>query len=1601
MLNLLCLHPDDTEPDVPEENASLDSFVPPIQGWGLFLSGVSFQLAGWSKVEQNQICSGNRRFFLESKGFFRGIFRWKGCFFSIQLFFSAGIRTWSVENVGTWLQDECEMGRSVVSTFGESNVDGEELYNMTLDDVRNVLKDDKLVTRFGEIILEERDKRKDLEIEMATQEARRERDDVGFVEQFRPIDLQVTLRDMYRENAAFERGYLSRPGNRIQPVRCFKMLSSLELGDASDMKKLAEETVKFAAACLNSRTNGCIHFGVEPGTGTIRGIPLTCHPAVIENQLAKHLKVAFQDHQLITVMQAIRPVKFVKVFQGTTSEQGTVKKFVLEVEVVPHSRLTGKEAFWCTPPSVSRKKSGKAQKRPVMLFDFAGEEPTELQDEELSDFISKRHPALVEQRAQAEAEDLTSKKIKTDIPELEKKKLIDALCLGEESLRGGEFYHFLILSPPEPGQQMDEATLKENMKFLSTIQWSAVLDVTSDCAVFNFMQDEEGNAFKTFLCEDMDSTRAEMLHEETAQFYQPLWIFLNGRDDSGPDSVDRFQWKDVRFGTCREWINFFTQEFEPSRCVFVFPLLSKNFDITLMAATEICVTHKRNTCFIAETSSVLDPFLDKLGERSDTEKGLFDDRSVVMDWSHVSAVVDEISDQELTAETMLTTKDGAKVPLPEVKKNEMSNLAILSAKQCEGVVKTEKDKREKEHEFYRGGVVDWWNFYLPSQVCHRSLDKKLEARVRESLEGRTRIMDGVAEVNLYHEPGAGGTTSARRVLWELRANYRCAVVKAITKHTCEQIFDLHSFGERQQEGSVPKPVLLLLDNQDEEKTEKLKEEIREQTWVQQKSRSDVFCVLLLVHRTKRVKLPENEDKKDFSKFTLKQQLEETEKEWFKEKYNEIKARDDDNDDDDDPETMLALNIMKNDFDRTYVEEKMRQILKNITSEKERKLILVLALLNTYDLEHRRVKKSPFDQLMCGIDVKRPATNTFGIYRPNRRRVVWERHLSSCTQTILNVNAGKMDQTPREMLCVFHPLMSEAILKILQEPGENSAHPQGTRLSNLVLDMLDQPFIQMKYVKSIQELVETNIAEMLKNRDERDGSGDKRKLPLLSDDIIKQEKNHQPAVEVLNIGFERTNDPYVCQQAARVLIDAQEWDKAEEMAKQARDAKPKSSWLWHTYGKVFESQLRVVYKEIKERNDASVDEVLKAARFAFESTRIYERVKELHKTRGSTTSRNLAGHFDELHVGRTILECFTYMKPFSCGRKHPARRKRLVAFLSNPNDIPEEIRDWPPQIINFVKELSENLPNTFQEVEDELTQIKLKFLTRTRRRDYEKDLNDLRGMQKSLQRYLESDVDLLGDKKKTHGRSFLLKGMSFREILYEGERGPIHLFGLREDVESLQKRRPQNDTVYHRCLIGIHLVCACLYPEEKWISYRNLQTKSQQLYRSDLPKDSLEPYLYYVLLNWKHEDTREVQQAITEWEMAFHHRYPQAQQLQNQEKPVDVFYMAEGEGFESIVSASVFRKFVNRETNGETYFFRSDLTQQRLARFSGMPDNVGKTVRLYVNHKGKRQPLSIPLYRPLTHNKFLGHNVTFFLGFTWCGPRAFDVRREDRQEGTAN
>ncbi|KAL3852932.1 hypothetical protein ACJMK2_016537 [Sinanodonta woodiana] len=116
---------------------------------------------------------------------------------------------------------------------------------------------------------------------------------------------------------------------------------------------------------------------------------------------------------------------------------------------------------------------------------------------------------------------------------------------------------------------------------------------------------------------------------------------------------------------------------------------------------------------------------------------------------------------------------------------------------------------EREKRFYQGNRVNWWNFNIETHVLTRHCFNSLKEKVQIALTSPTCDQQKIITVSIIHEPGAGGTTLAKHILWEFRTSFKCAMLERLTEHAYDEIYELWKMFETDLNSA--KPVLLLAD----------------------------------------------------------------------------------------------------------------------------------------------------------------------------------------------------------------------------------------------------------------------------------------------------------------------------------------------------------------------------------------------------------------------------------------------------------------------------------------------------------------------------------------------------------------------------------------------------------------------------------------------------------------------------------------------------------------------------------------------------------------------------------------------------------------------
>jgi hypothetical protein len=350
----------------------------------------------------------------------------------------------------------------------------------------------------------------------------------------------------------------------------------------------------------------------------------------------------------------------------------------------------------------------------------------------------------------------------------------------------------LILSKPTNDQKRSDEWLR-CLKFIKNVDFHAVFDFDDDsnvdglCSVYGkkekiILQDNE--IFQEFSGRKLDlATKLEIPHS-----MKTIWIFSNGRSDIKPPKPHerRAKWTDTYSAGIRDAVIFFSQkDIIPNRRALVIILLfSNNFEGLIETFREITIRFGWEQVIVISTDNTLSRFIYEYQEHEDNiQKCSISGKGVT--WEHINSTFFEITGFENQGNIFLTTSSGAYVPADEKFVETLTEFQIISSRQCEdrkfmSLVDKEEFFSEIEGNFYRGEKVDWFNFYFETHVLKRHYFDRLRNTIGNILQssstvhGRDKRITPI--VTIAHEPGAGGTTLARHILWEFHKQYRCAII---------------------------------------------------------------------------------------------------------------------------------------------------------------------------------------------------------------------------------------------------------------------------------------------------------------------------------------------------------------------------------------------------------------------------------------------------------------------------------------------------------------------------------------------------------------------------------------------------------------------------------------------------------------------------------------------------------------------------------------------------------------------------------------------------------------------------------------------------------
>ena len=1036
----------------------------------------------------------------------------------------------------------------------------------------------------------------------------------------------------------------------------------------------------------------------------------------------------------------------------------------------------------------------------------------------------------------------------------------------------------MFLSPLDSA--MSEDYVSENFEFLLNIEPTAIFDFHSSLdkkCLYNFIEADLERVVKVYTTDNFDRNSEENsgspdklnteLDELRTSQFKP-WIFCNGYEPLQKPPLNRLEWKKRRSEGFKEVTRFLQQEIPQERALVIFLIFSKNYDIMLEVAEEVILKFQNQWIAMAENKALMETWREELLRRDSVDKTTLNERCIIgLPWKHLNNIVREVSSSlPMTSKCQLPTSAGAFCYLKEKIKNDLCDLEILSSNECEiddiclSSLELEKHRQSMEEKFYHGGQVTWWNLYFEEDhVLLRSQQEKILQNFERLLEPKQRSEDTrVPCFYLFHQPGAGGTTTAHYTLWQFRKKYRCCVVKKITDQTCKQIERLRCFEDLDN----PKPPIILIDNEDEEKVQELHARL------EHKGKTDfrtTYCLLFLCVR--RANLPAYVAS---NAVQLKHELSKKELDWLNRKYQTLNERFEKNEGVD-PKLLISFNILKENFDLKYIQRTVKQFIDSIEPPKEKKLIKYLSLINAFDIDFQSIPLSAFDPLM---DEKRHSVMlTMGCVtdrRNLRTNIVrnWEITLSQSTEVLLNRNRVFSGS---QALSIVSKLFANAILDYIVEKESIS-------IGSITLEFLRQPLLVMENSSTRQ--LKKIIQDVLRKRDFTDDL----KKEMFSPIILKigEIEGTDMAAEVLETGFEITKDPMLAQQTARFFIHVANWEKAERYAKAAVQKRPDNSYLWDTYGQIYKKRLTNKYKNCLEEGVSPTDEEIKdLVNVAIKGIDKFS--KEQTVSENSHFGReNDAGYFGEVRLIVQLLDLLSLWFP---GKNKSELHTHLVNMK-----IHDAFKIFPDESTRFLKNLHARSEKTMQVIEDKLAQLK------SEKEGEVFPLNpsynprsELVQFRENIDNYLGEHTNEIPENLSPEMRACFIR----RRVKRIGGRSISSVLDLRhtqdgekcldEMLSKLLENAASNfSTAYDFVtLITVTIVKNLNNENFREEDFRNLVEWSKTAYEKTIrqaedERPQLEAFMYFVMIHWPTESKRKfklcpieiVSNAIKKWNSAF-------------------------------------------------------------------------------------------------------------------------------------
>lgn len=1373
--------------------------------------------------------------------------------------------------------------------------------------------------------------------------------------------------------------------NLITPCHEYKSLENACKLEPRKLKiKFANEVIRFACACMNMRANGTIHFGVMDKTktsykhGEIIGIPIE-DKEVFEDALDYIENCFLTQHS--DARKCIKPPKFIPVVDKDSQSQN----WIVEVDVVPMVNVVRGKLYSARIPKFNEK-ANKAEYEQKAYYQRVGPNTPRVTEDELVSFIQ----ALKDLDQKREYEENNQNQIQAHAKEDLGRKLIVLLTQGKKYM--DKTLRYIVVS-----NRFDQ----ENIKFLAHMNIFSVFDYDPDSKLSGLCHNyQEHHAVNLHFLRDYDH------RENTADFVKKLqlydrtsWIFCNGRNDyiGGERPCDEKTWIKNKKKLLKRAISVICNEILPKRSFVVVFFLTSDIEQPI-----VDTFHE----FYAEMSGHEDIVI--ISESRENYKkwsslaqvscsmDVLEQISIVgMPMSHVDATVQSVQLTSLQATRRLPVSNNGICFIKPVDEGNMLSLEVVSVDQCDETnvnVMEQKQIQKTEQYFYKGGKIDWMNLWLADRnQCGEVIKRDAYAEINKMLEDLERansLKRSIENINIYHQPGSGGSTVARQILWNWRKKMRCAVVKQSYQAAtvCEHAVQLWKYEEVDKNACLP--VLLLLEDCNADYQDDLRRELSNAVTTMKISPSKLCFIILCCKRSLD---PERMCKAlPLCTVGVTHKLSPAEKTLFSKKAESLKLKFK-------PEFILTFVLMSEEFEQSYIKDFVENLLKEINhSCLQTQLIKFVALLNSH-IENSYLSVSHCEAFLgLGIYMgkldemaKRPVSE----WADEVRHQTFENSLSE--QARFFFIQLKSSETHISSVRIIHNLIAKEILK--QLPNNQS---QSEIAMSLLKDkvLFDHRFGRDDFRKFVRDLF------IKRTKKSKGDPNDSWFSPLI--EHVREKEDLEKAIDLLEVAYTRFDeDAFVAQQLARLLYEQKRFDEAEIWAKRAKSRLPQHTYILDTLGQVYKKWFYRKHDAISVKDSIHPEDVTDIIDTALKGITAF---RESEKCPQSQTVCLNNSYFGEVDIGCRLLELLLNVDIFATKEG----RRELMDYLLT-DYIPKEVQKPWQKFHGLLKGMKNSIRNALECISDDLA----RFQNYSSEEEEELDegepemINNPRKwlLRKSAVYAKLFFVDTQEDQASATNtvsplmrqmKTFQLGGGNVTTILYLLSNNNKQRAGAKlEEIISLFPANLKKDLDQTELInfIFCQIALSCALPGSgKLLTIEELQDLSRRFCsekRTALPDTA---YLLLSLLFWP-EDSMGKEPSNTRSDVVTNaikslHRYSEFKSAASRKGRIFThFLLGKARGLNKIVHKTTIEKFCKGTLSerrlkwqGGEVWTNPDVVKV-LQRVTGYTDNGN----LFVRVSDQNNIRVIPLFSASLPNS--NENVTFYLGFSLHGVVAFDIK----------